>query len=100
MTRMLTTKYWQGKSLQKYPHQISEPMIGSRLYMRVKFFLGIVLELREGQCLVPCLKIPFGIQELQELESEQEAVFYDTVYSNDGYKPTLKAFGREWHYIY
>ena len=68
--------------------------------MRVKFFLGIVLKVREGHWLVRCLKIPFGIQELQELESEQEAVFYHTVYSYDGYKPTLKAFGREWHYIY
>ena len=38
--------------------------------------------------------------ELQELESEQDAVFYNTVYSNDGYKTTLIAFDRGWCYIY
>ena len=54
----------------------------------------------EGQSLVWCLKLPFGIHELQELESTWDAVFYDTVYNNDDYKPTLKAFGRGWHYIY
>ena len=54
----------------------------------------------EGQSLGWCLKLPFGIHELQELESTQDAVFYDTVYNNDDYKPTLKAFGRGWCYIY
>ena len=38
--------------------------------------------------------------ELQELESEQDAVFYNTVYSNDGYKTTLVAFDRGWRYIH
>ena len=61
--------------------------------------LGIRLDVREGQCLVRCLKLSFGIHELQELESERKAIFH-TVYSNDGYKPTLKAFGRGWPYIY
>ena len=53
-------------------------------------FLGIVLEVRDSQCLVRCSKRSFGIHELEELESERDADFFDTVYSNDGYKPTLK----------
>ena len=58
------------------------------------------MEVREGHWLVRCLTLPSGIHELQELESERGAVFYDTVYNNNSYKPTLKAFGRRWHHIY
>ena len=51
-----------------------------KVVYKCEVFLGILLEVREGQCLVQCLKLPFAIHELQELESDGMQ-FFMTLYT-------------------
>ena len=67
------------------------PVLDRRLLMWVKvlyegeIFLGKIMNIHEDQCLVRCLKFPFGVHEgeFQDLESEHEAVWYGKVYRTD-----------------
>ena len=41
------------------------------------------------------LNIYFGIHVPQDMESEEDTVYYHTTYNNDTYIPELKSVGRE-----
>ena len=50
-----------------------------------KIYLGKIQNMHENQCLVRCLDKPFGVMEgeFQDLEPEDSAVWYHTVYRSD-----------------
>ena len=36
----------------------------------------------------------------QDMESDEDTVYYDTAYSNDGYTPELQSVGHGWKLTY
>ena len=57
-------------------------------------FIGKVQQKTDVAIEVRCLEHPFGINHYQEMEND--AVFYEKVYSNDGCQPRLEKVGRKW----
>ena len=53
-----------------------------------EILLGKFLSLVNNHTQARCLKLPFGILELQEFEREEDAVFYETVYAT-GVNPVV-----------
>ena len=49
--------------------------------------------------MVRCLQKPFGVSVPQQLERENDAVYYDKVYKTC-IIPEIKKFGRKWMYTY
>ena len=68
-------------------------------------FLRKVLKKVDGLCCVRCLTKPFGIRTPQDLEREDDAVFYSDIYKTD-VKPVLSQIdengkkGRKWTWNY
>ena len=69
-----------------------------KVYYEEEVFIGKVLTKTSSSVQVKCLKHLFAIHVPQDMESEKDTVYYDTVYSNDGYMPELKSVGRGWTY--
>ena len=59
-----------------------------------EILLGKFLSLVNNHTQARCLKLPFGILELQEFEREEDAVFYETVYAT-GVNPVVVKNGRK-----
>ena len=64
-----------------------------------EILLGKFLSLVNNHTQARCLKLPFGILELQEFEREEDAVFYETVYTT-GVNPVMVKNGRKWMWRY
>ena len=64
-----------------------------------EILLGKFLSLVNNQTQARCLKLPFGILELQEFEREEDAVFYETGYAT-GVSPVMVKNGRKWMWRY
>ena len=62
-----------------------------------EFFLGKVLGKLRGKTLVQCLEKPNGIKEPQNLERENDAVYYKDIYESN-VAPHLTKVGRSWKY--
>lgn len=62
-------------------------------------FIGKVIKVVDKQVQVRCLQKPLGINEPQEFEREEDAVFYDKVYDTD-LKPKNLKIGRKWLWKY
>ena len=64
-----------------------------------EWFIGKVEKNAGSCCAVRCLTKPFGVHEPQDMEPEDDAVFYEKVYGVE-VKPTLKRIGRAWKWDY
>ena len=62
-------------------------------------FIGKVVEKKNGESRVQCLQKPFGIKMPQQMERDEEAIFYEHVFFCKC-RPKLQKFGRCWKYIY
>ena len=62
-------------------------------------FIHKILQKTAGETMAQCLEKPFGIEELQKLEKEQDAVLYENVYQCDVI-PKLQKEGGGWKYSY
>ena len=83
------------------PLTSSEITVGQwvKVIYEEEVFVGKVLRKAGGETMVQCLEKPFGIREPQNLEREQDAVFYEHIYESD-VTPQLKKAGRGWKYSY
>ena len=64
-----------------------------------KYFICKVLPVVNNQTQVRCLKLPFGILEPNEFKREEDAVFYETLYTT-GVNPMMVKNGRKWMWRY
>ena len=62
-------------------------------------YLRKVLSKRKDEVQVCCLEKPWGIQELQEFERLDNAIFYKEVYASDT-TPKWVEKGRKWFWTY
>ena len=51
--------------------------------------MASVADKRGNQVLVHCLEKPFGVKEPQNLEQEEDAIFFEQVFHTDVVVPTL-----------
>ena len=50
-----------------------------KVYYEEELFLGLVMDVTNTHCLVKCLEKPFGVNEPQQMERENDAVHYSKV---------------------
>ena len=68
-------------------------------------WLGKVVSKKANQICVHCLEKPYGVREPQNLEREEDAIYFDQVYHTD-VVPTLSQIdmsgkkGRKWYWRY
>ena len=90
----------QAEKDNMMPIPSSEVVLGQwvKVVYEEEIFIGKVLKIVQENCLVRCLKMPYGILVPQDFERE-EATYYTTVYHTTAV-PKLEKNSRGWKYIY
>ena len=70
-----------------------------KVYYEEELFFGLVMDVTNTHCLVKCLEKPFGVNEPQQMERENDAVHYSKV-NRTFINPKLQQLERKWLYTH